>query len=91
MLSTREKEKKYNNGRDISVTCKLSFIINLRKVKRICGTPLLRAYKWQKFLPFLKMFDNAKANNKQNDAQRMHHTSWYISLKSIAGLRREIS
>ena len=37
------------------------------------------------------MCDNAKANNKQNDAQRMHHTFWYISLKSTAGLRREIS
>ena len=37
------------------------------------------------------MCDNAKANNKQNDALRMHHTSWDISLKSTAGLRREIS
>ena len=27
----------------------------IRKVRRICGTPLLRAYKWQKFLPFLWM------------------------------------
>ena len=91
MPSTGEKEKKYNDGRDISVTCKLSLIINLRKVKRICRTLLLRAYKWQKFLPFLEMCANAKANNKQNDALRMHHTSWYISLKSTAGLRREIS
>ena len=24
-------------------------------MRRICGTPLLRAYKWQKFLPFLWM------------------------------------
>lgn len=79
------------NGRDISVTCKPSLIINLRKVKRICGTPLLRAYKWQKFLLFLKMCANAKVNNKQNDTLRMHHTSWYTSLKSTAGLRREIS
>ena len=54
MPSTGEKEKKYNNGRDISVTCKLSLIIYLRKVKRICGTPLLRAYKWQNFFHFLK-------------------------------------
>ena len=51
MPSKKENEKQCNNG-DVSVTCKLSRIINLYAK---CGTPLLRAYKWQKFLPFLWM------------------------------------